>query len=410
MITPAVAAETITAAIRLLPAERVPLADALDRVLAGDVSSPIDVPPWNSSAMDGYAARSADLAGAPATLQVIETIPAGTFPARTVGAGECARIFTGAPVPQGADTVIRQEDATADGGRVRINDLRDRGRNVRLRGEDISRGAVVLRAGEALTPARLGVMASIAQGEAEVHRRPRVAVLASGDEVVGLERRDEILAGRKIASSNSYTLRALLQRNGADVIDLGVAPDEPGEIRRRLERAREADLILTSAGVSVGEHDHMMAVLKEMGLDLKFWRIRMRPGAPLGFGLLGRVPWVGLPGNPVSTMVTFELFVRPAIRKMSGHRRLYHATVPVRAGEPISLGPRLRHYLRVTLTGETGGPVARLTGSQSSGVLTSMARADALLIVPEDRTDVREGEALQAIMLEGGPVSEAVTY
>jgi len=409
MLTPTEAARLILEHVAPLPPVRRPLREALDLVLAEDVASPIDLPPWDNSAMDGYAARAADVEGASAgrkvVLAVIESVAAGQFPARPIGPGEATRIFTGAPLPAGADTVVRQAD-TEDGGgdpkRVTVVAGRDARKNVRYRGEDIRKGEVVLPAGTALEPAQLGVLASIAHGTPLVHRAPRVAFMGSGDEIVDLDRTDEILAGRKIATSNSYTLHALIRRAGGIPLDLGLARDTKDSLREHLTGARDADLLVTTAGVSVGEHDFVREVLAELGCDMKLWRIRMRPGAPLGFGLLHCTPWIGLPGNPVSTMVTFELFVRPAIRRLLGHRLPFRRTVPVCMGEPVTLGPRLRHFLRAVVRPEgTGGTlVARLTGPQGSGILTSMARANALLIVPEDRAEVSAGDTLAALLLD----------
>ncbi len=246
------------------------------------------------------------------------------------------------------------------------------------------------------------MLASIAHAAPLVHRPPRVAFLGSGDEIVDLDHADEILAGTKIATSNSYTLFGSILRAGGVPLDLGVARDTKQSLRDHLARAREADLLVTTAGVSVGEHDLVRAVLTELGCDMKLWRIRMRPGAPLGFGLLDGKPWIGLPGNPVSTMVTFELFVRPAIRKMLGHALPFRRAVPVCVVEPITLGPRLRHFLRAVVSPADGAGAltARLTGPQGSGILTSMARANALLIVPEDRASVAPGETLRALLLD----------
>jgi molybdopterin molybdotransferase len=299
--------------------------------------------------------------------------------------------------------VVRQEDTEGAGpDRVTVVTGRDAGKNVRYRGEDIRNGAVVLAAGTPLGPAQLGVLASIAHGTPLVHRAPRVAFMGSGDEIVDLDRADEILAGRKIATSNSYTLHALIRRAGGIPVDLGLARDTKESLREHLAGARDADLLVTTAGVSVGEHDFVREVLAELGCDMKLWRIKMRPGAPLGFGLLRGMPWIGLPGNPVSTMVTFELFVRPTIRRLLGHRLPFRRTVPVCVGEPIRLGPRLRHFLRAVVQpeGAGGALVARLTGPQGSGILTSMARANALLIVPEDRPEVSAGETLTALLLD----------
>ena len=407
MLTPAEAARLILEHVRPLDASRRRLRDALDAVLAEDVVSPIDLPAWDNSAMDGYAVRAADLTAPGVELRIIEAVPAGGFPEKAIRAGEATRIFTGAPLPEGADSVIRQEDTTPrPGERVAVLNLRDARHNIRQRGEDIRQGQVVLTAGTALGPAQLGVLASIAHAEPLVTRTPRVAYLGSGDEIVDLDCRDEILAGTKVASSNSYTLDGLIRRAGAEPVDLGIAHDTKESLHQHLAGARGADLLVTTAGVSVGEHDFVREVLEELGCEMKLWRVRMRPGAPLGFGLLGGQPWIGLPGNPVSTMVTFELFVRPAIRRLAGHALPFRRAVPVTLGEPITLGPPLRHFLRAVVAPEPsgGGPdgalTARLTGPQGSGILTSMARANALLIVPEDRQTVAAGERLQAILLD----------
>jgi molybdopterin molybdotransferase len=378
---------------------RRPLREALDAVLAEDVTSPIDLPPWDNSAMDGYAVRSGDLQGAATELEVIEAIPAGQFPTKSVGSGQATRIFTGAPLPQGADTVIRQEDTEQrDNGRVTIRNARDAKKNIRRRGEDIRKDAVVMPAGTPLGPAQLGVLASIAHDEVLVHRTPRVAFMGSGDEIVDLDRKQEVLAGTKIASSNSYTLDAMIRRTAAEPLNLGIARDNKESLRQHLQNAAGTDLLVTTAGVSVGEHDLVRDVLQELGGELKLWRIAMRPGAPVGFGIMGGggIPWIGLPGNPVSTMVTFELFVRPAIRRLQGHALPFRRTVPVVLKEPITLGPRLRHYLRAIVEGDE----ARLTGPQGSGILTSMARANALLIVPADSPEVKAGAELQALILD----------
>jgi molybdopterin molybdotransferase len=403
-MTPAEAARIILSHFQPLPAARRPLREALDAVLAEDVTSPLDLPPWDNSAMDGYAVRSADLQEPETDLDIIETIAAGQFPQKTVGKAQATRIFTGAPLPQGADTVIRQEDTDevpplpkgAGVRGVRIRNARDAKKNVRRRGEDIRKGTVVLAAGTTLGPAQLGVLASIAHDAPLVHRRPRVAFMGSGDEIVELDQRDAILAGTKIASSNSYTLDGLIRRSAAEPVNLGIARDSKASLREHLRGAAGTDLLVTTAGISVGEHDLVRDVLQELGGELKLWRIGMRPGAPVGFGLLQGVPWIGLPGNPVSTMVTFELFVRPAIRRLQGHALPFRRTVPVIVREPITLGPKLRHYLRAIV--EEGE--ARLTGPQGSGILTSMARANALLIVPADMPTIPVGTELQALILD----------
>jgi len=406
MLTPTEAARLILAECAPLPPERQPLSDALDLVLAEDVVSPIDLPAWDNSSMDGYALRAADVRGAtperPATLRVIESIAAGAFPSQAVETGVAIRIFTGAPLPRGADTVIRQEDTAVlpDGGVAVLND-RDAGRNVRHQGEDVRRGEPVLAAGTMLGPAQLGVLASVAQATPLVRRRPRVAFLACGDEIVDLDRADDILAGRKVATSNSYTLDGMIRHAGGIPTNLGLAADTKESLREHLARARDTDVLVTTGGVSVGEHDLVRDVLTELGCEIKLWRVRMRPGGPFAFGILNGHAWIGLPGNPVSTMVTFELFVRPLIRHLLGHPFPFRRTVAVCTGDPITLGPPLRHFLRAVVEPAGGGEglVARLTGPQGSGILTSMAHANALLIVPEDRPAVAAGETLAALLL-----------
>ena len=406
------ACRRIVAELAPLPAERVALVEAAGRVLAVDVVSRVTLPPWDNSAMDGFACRASDVAtasaGMPRRLRVTGTVAAGGVAARAVGAGEAVRIMTGAPVPAGADTVIRVEDTDADGDDVLVRDPRDAGRNVRPRGEDVRAGDVVLSAGTRITPAVLGVLASVGEAEPLVHRRPRVAIVGSGDELVGLDRFDEVLAGRRIVGSNAWTLSALVRQAGAEPVDLGTAPDDRDAIRALLERALDCDLLLTSAGVSVGDTDHVRGILDAMGAAVRFWRVRIRPGGPFAFGIVRGVPWLGLPGNPVSAMVTFELFARPAIRRLLGERRVFPRTVPVIVDEEVTTGAPLAHFLRVVLDQDPDGRFhARLTGPQGSGLLTSMARADALLVVPEEVRRVPAGSELRAILLgEGGLLAD----
>jgi molybdopterin molybdotransferase len=397
------AALKILESVHRQPALRIPLDDALDSVLAEDIVSRLDIPAWTNSAMDGYAVRGDDVRGAsearPVRLRVIEQLPAGHFPSRPVGPGECARIFTGAPLPTGTDSVIRQEDTDGGADTVTIVKDRDVGINIRRVGEDIRKGSTVIRTGTELGPAHLGVLASLAVAHPLVYRRPRVAILGSGDEIVDVDQPEEILSGRKIASSNTHTLVALVRRAGGQPINLGIANDSPESLRAYLARSSDCDLLVTTAGISVGEHDYVRSVLEELGADLKFWKLRMRPGAPVGFGLLGDLPWIGLPGNPVSTMVTFELFVRPAIRKMMGHTLPFRRTLPVRAAETITVRPKLQHFLRAVVTEGPEGLQARLTGPQGSGILTSMVLANALLVIPEGQFETPAGSSVQALIL-----------
>ena len=404
MFTVSDAVARIVAGIEPLSVERVALLDALGRVLATPVVSPLTLPAWDNSAMDGYALRASDVDGAtaekPVSLTVLETVAAGAFPSRVVEAGTCTRIMTGAPLPEGVDTVIRLEDTDGGTERVSIRSDRDAGRNVRHRGEDITTGTQVLARGQPIGAAQIGVLASVGASSVDVYRQPRVAFFGSGDEIVDLDRFSEALDGKKIVTSNSYTLHSLIRLNGGIPVNLGVARDDPADIRARIDRAAGCDLLITSAGISAGEFDYLRPVLAEAGVTLDVWKVRMRPGAPLGFGWLGKMPWIGLPGNPVSTMVTFELFVRPVLRRMLGHTRLFRRPLPVTLEEPVKIGAALTHFLRAIVTVKPDGTLsARLTGPQGSGILTSMSVANALLVIPQERPRIEAGEVVNAILL-----------
>lgn len=389
--------------VRQQPPLRVPLDDALGSILAEPVASPINVPFRANSAMDGYAVRAADIAGAsptrPARLRVVDRIAAGSMPSRGIEAGECARIFTGAPPPPGADSVVRQEDTDLGEPLVAIHSDRDARANIRPAGEDLVAGSLVLSPGHRLGPAELGILASIARDSVVVYRRPRVALLGSGDEVVDVDRPEEILSGRKVGSSNSHSIRAAVREAGGEPVDLGIARDDPEDLCRRLAAAAGCDLLVTTAGVSVSEHDHLRRSVASLGGRLDFWRIRMRPGAPVGFGAIGETPWIGLPGNPVSALVTFELLVRPAIRAMMGHPRPFRRLRAGRTVEPIRLVPRLQHFLRA-VTSDDSEPTIRLTGPQGSGILSSLVQANSLAVVPEGQHDTPVGAILGVIRLD----------
>jgi molybdopterin molybdotransferase len=406
------AAAAVLADLRPVECETVPLNAALGRVLAEDVVSPLDLPPWDNASMDGYAVRAADVRGArhdaPVRLPVTETIAAGGAASSELAPGTAMRIMTGAPVPHGADSVIRIEDTDRGDERVLIVDPRDAGRNVRPRGEDLARGATAIPAATVIGPPQLGVLASVGARTVSVYRRPRVAVLSTGDELVDVDRFDEVMAGRRIVSSNGYALRAGVTITGGEVIDLGICPDDRAALRAHLERAldEKCDLVITSGGVSVGTFDFTREVLRELGALMRFWRVRIRPGGPLGFGLLAGVPWLGLPGNPVSAMVTFELFGRPAIRKLRGETRPYPHVFTAVMEEEVSIAAPLTHFFRARIRRDDRGVAhARLTGPQGSGLLTSMARADALVVVPLEqfgRGPVPAGAALAAVPLGDG--------
>jgi molybdopterin molybdotransferase len=397
------ASERILAGARPLDVERIPLGDALGRVLAEDVHSTIEHPPWDNSSMDGYAVRGGDVAAAtaaaPVVLPVLETVRAGQRPTMALAPNTAIRIMTGAPIPAGTDSVIRVEDTDGGEERVAVREARDVGRNVRPRGEDLMPGDLVVSRGMVLGPAQIGVLASVGAGTITVHRRPRVAILASGDELVDIDRFDEVQRGDRIVSSNSYTLRAAVLAAGAEPLYLGIVPDDPAAYEERLRAAPPCDLLVTSGGVSVGAFDFTKDVLQKLGATLHLWRVSMRPGAPVGFGTLGDMAWLGLPGNPVSAMVTFELFARPLIRRMRGETNVFPRMIPVRVREDVSIAAPLTHFMRASLEWSGDGVWARLTGPQGSGLLTSMARATALLVIPPDRPLVRAGETARALVL-----------
>jgi molybdopterin molybdotransferase len=306
-------------------------------------------------------------------------------------------------VPDGADSVIRVEDTESHGAAVAVRSARDAGRNVRSAGEDVREGAVVLTTGTVIGPAQIALLASVGASIVHAHPRPRVAVFATGDELVSLEEFDAVLAGKRIVSSNSYGLIAAIRAAGGTPVDLGIVRDDLGATRDALARAADADLIITSAGISVGDADYLKPAVAELGGTVDFWRVRMRPGSPLAFGRVRGTPWLGLPGNPVSSLVTFELFARPAMRTLAGRANAFARRVPVAIADDLTINAPLTHFLRVTLTPDGSGPPrARLTGPQASNILSSFAHADALLVVPAEREHVRAGEILDAILLSDG--------
>jgi molybdopterin molybdotransferase len=399
------AGERILSHISTLGQETVPITAALGRVLAAGIASEIVHPPWDNSAMDGYAVRSADVSAAtrkqPAVLRVVEEVPAGGFPSRTVGPGTAIKVMTGAPVPDGADGVTRIEhtEPGPQPGTIRVFDGSDAGRNIRRKGEDLKVGDRPLAAGTLLRPAEIGVLAMLGHAEAPVYRRPRVAILATGDELADFDELPLVRAGRRIMNSNSYALAAQVQECGAEPELLGIARDNRESLRRHLEAAVGCDALITSAGLAVGDHDYVREVLDEIGMKPVFQRVRMRPGSPFAFGLLGAMPVFALPGNPVSAMVTFEILVRPALREMMGLRCYDRPWRRVQLAEPLTTRPRRTHFLRATLERkEDGGWLARLTGPQGSGILTSMSKADALIRVPAD-SELPAGSRVDALVL-----------
>jgi molybdopterin molybdotransferase len=370
------------------------------------------LPPWDNSAMDGYAVRGADVAGAspgaPTELRVVGEARAGERWDGTLGAGEAVRIMTGGPIPAGADSVIRLEDTDREvrSGRIRVLADRDRGRNLRPGGQDMKPGDPLLEPGDPLGPGALAVAAAAGLAQLTVHRRPRVAVLTSGDELRGPDRFADVRAGRGIPDTNGPMLLALARELGADAVALGPVRDDPAAVRERLEHARasDADLLLTVGGAAVGATDLFGQTLAELGARSDFWRVKIRPGSPFSAGLLARgdgspLPVLGLPGNPASAFATFHLFVRPALLRLAGHRRVELPAVAAVAGAPLAGGFGLTHFLRVRLAVARGRLVATPTGPQGSGLVRGLAAADALAVVPEGTDELPLGSDLSVLLL-----------
>ncbi len=398
-LTVAAAQRCVIDAMKLLGTESVPLQQALGRVLAADVRANRDQPPYDVSAMDGFALRSADVANAPAVLQVIEDIKAGDMPKQTVQAGQCARIMTGAPVPPGADAVIRVEDTQPlAGGKVEIkvgvkprNDIRDRGENMK-------QGEVVLTSGAEVTPGVLGMLAMAKAAQVQVYRQPRVAILSTGDELEGL---DDPFDANKIPDANSYALMAQVQALGIKPELLGIARDNPEHLKQMLQLGLQFDVLLVSGGTSVGVHDYVRPTLEALGVQMKFWRVAMKPGHPMAFGVAPKTWVFGLPGNPVSSMVCFEEFVGPALRKSMGHARLFRRTVTARLAREVKHKHSRTEFVRVLLGKENELLVAAPTGEQGSGILRSMAMAEGLLVVPAESRGIAAGAQVTVQLLDG---------
>jgi molybdopterin molybdotransferase len=393
------ARDRILVHIRPLPSEEVALPQALGRVLAEDAVARESLPAFANSAMDGYALRAADTAGATAEhsvrLRLAGEVPAGQVYAGKVGAGEAVRILTGAPLPAGADAVIQQELAAVADGQVSLTAPVATGNNVRAAGEDVRPGALLVLGGTELGPPELALLAALGIHPVRVARRPRVAILGTGDELAPL---GETPRPGQIRDSNTIYLAAAVARAGGEPLALGIARDRADELRARLGEACAADLVLTSGGVSVGDYDLVKQILAEQG-DIDFWRVRMRPGKPLAFGLLRGTPLLGLPGNPVSAAVTFELFGRPAIRRMLGATQIDRPQITVRLdGQEIARADR-RQYVRARLSSKQGQLVARPTGEQGSHIISSLRGASCYLVVEIGAGVVRDGELVPAQLL-----------
>lgn len=399
-----------------LPSEELELLASLGRALAEDVDAPLSLPRHDNSAMDGYAVLGDDIRDAssdePVTLEVVGSSRADDAPGPPLEPGQARRIMTGAPIPPGADTVVRVEDTDAEStpGLVRIFSADDTGRHIRPAGEDMAAGKRVLKRGTTIGAGQIGVLASLGRQRVSVHRTPTVAILANGDELVPVERFQEVLDGRGVTESNSVTLAAAVVECGGTPLLLGIARDTRESIVERLRAAHRADLLVTCGGASMGEKDLLKRVLEEEGLEVDFWRVRIRPGSPMSLGFLPvngssrRIPIFGLPGNPASAFVTFQVFVRPFILALAGHRRIHRPVITARCGEAITTAEHLTQFQRVRLEEGEGGQVAFLTGPQNSGLVRSLGEADALAIVPEGVETLEAGEPVRVILVQAGAI------
>ena len=397
------ATDQLLAYFQTLEPETVPLLESLGRVLAEDVYADVDIPPLSNTAMDGYALRAADTAGAsgaaPVELRIVADLAAGYVSEVLVVPGTAIRIMTGAPIPGGADAVLPFEDAERNGKVVRIVRPVQLKANVRDAGEDVQKGELVLHQGRRIRPQDVGMLATVGRRQVQVTRRPRVAILATGDEVVEV---DAPLGPGKIRNSNSYSNAAQVLATGGVPVLLGIAHDQVEDLTAKIRQglAQKVDLFLTSGGVSVGDFDVVKQVLAAEG-EMTFWRVRMKPGKPLAFGRIGGVPLLGLPGNPVSAMVSFELFARAAILKMLGQRNGERPSVEAALVDGMKSKDGRRHFVRVRVEEKDGAYQARLTGDQGSGRLSTMVEANGLPIIPEEGSSAPPGSKGRVMMLEG---------
>jgi len=387
----------------ILGLEKISILDALGRVLGEDIVAERDNPPWDNSAMDGFAVRWDDIKQEHAiqkavTLTVIEDVAAGKMPSQSVGAGQAIRIMTGAPLPKGADTVLKVEDTEHTADSVRVFKPEQQGANVRAQGEDVRKGECIIGKGTRIRPGEAGMLAILAKSFVFAHQRPRVAILSTGDELADL---DERFSEEKIINSNSYGIAAAVQEAGGIPILLGIARDTPAALKDKISQGLTADILVLSGGVSMGDYDFTKAVFQELGAAMNFWKLAIRPGQPLAFGKIQGKLAFGLPGNPVSSMVTFEQLVRPAMLKMSGHRSYGRPVVQAIFQEKFSKRTDRRHFLRGVLTMEEGVFKVRTTGAQGSGILTSMMKANCLIDIPVEVERVNPGDLVSVQLLSG---------
>ncbi|MBL8691541.1 MAG: molybdopterin molybdotransferase MoeA [Rhodospirillaceae bacterium] len=384
----------ILAELKPVGIEEVPLLEAQGRVLAEDVRARLTQPPWPVSAMDGYAVRAADVTKVPVTLTIAGAVPAGSSYGAPVKAGEAVRIFTGAPVPDGADAIVIQEDTEASGGKVTVKESSAVGRHIRVAGLDFKAGEVGVAAGHRLTARDVGLTAAMNVPWLRVRRRPRIAILATGDEIA---RPGDPVGPNQIVSSNSYALAALVRALGAEPVVLGIAKDTVEDTVAKVEGARGSDLLVTTGGASVGDHDLVQKALATRGLAVDFWKIAMRPGKPLMWGKLGDLPVLGLPGNPVSTIVCALIFLKPAIEKLSGLDPEATSLVEARLGADLAANDHRQDYLRSTLSQSSGALTATPFSKQDSSMLSLLSKSDGLIVRPPKDPAKKAGEPVRVL-------------
>jgi molybdopterin molybdotransferase len=401
MISVEKALKTILVNFRPLGLEKINILEARKRVIGEDIFAPHNIPSADNSAMDGYAVRHIDTKGAtkdkPLQLKIIEDIPAGKIALKKIKKGEAARIMTGAVIPEGADSVIRQEDTKKNGKTVIIYTSAIKGQNIRFAGEDVRKGELVVNRGSALRPADIGMLAALGNAFISVYQKPRVAIMSTGDELVDIETTPPL---GKIINSNSYSLAAQVLECGGIPIMMGISKDKKLDLQEKFKTALHADVIISSGGVSVGDFDFVKNVMGEIGNAMHFWQVAMRPGKPLAFGAIESVPLFGLPGNPVSAMVSFEQFVRPSLLKMQGHKKIFRQTAKAVCAHEVQKSAGFKHFIRATVKKEKDQYIASVTGDQGSGILKSMVIANALIVMGENETRIKKGAQVTIQLLD----------
>ena len=381
--------------------EKVSLGQALGRVLAEDIVAGLNNPPLDNSAMDGYALIAEDIATAtpdsPVKLEVVEEIAAGYTAKGILKSGQAMRIMTGAPIPQGSNAVLMQEDTDKEGSFILAKDRADVEENIRKAGEDVQKGETVIKKGVTLSPAHIGMMAVVGRSQVAVGQQPTVSILSTGDEILELDQKPE---GPQIYNSNGHMLAAQIRSAGGLPIYLGIAKDTEKDLMEKFESALKADIVVSSGGVSVGDYDLVKASLQKMGQEMLFWKVAMKPGKPLAFGRIGETPIFGLPGNPVSSFVSFEQFVRPSLKKVLGCSDLIHKTVQAKLTRTIHKKPGRLHFLSAIVSWADGEYTVAPAGEQGSGILKSAANANGLLIFPLEAAEIQQGQEVAVQLLE----------